>query len=48
MTSWVNRIVLWLSRLNFWRVMALLAALVLLVFTLLGPSAPSLINIRRL
>ena len=36
-----------LKRLGFWRMMALLGALLLLWFVLQGPSDPTLVNIRR-
>ncbi len=47
MLRWLNDLMSGLARLGFWRVMAVVAALLLLAFTLMGPSDPSLVNAPR-
>ena len=48
MMLWPNRVVAWLKRMGFWRVMAVVVALLLLWFALRGGARdPSLMNIRR-
>jgi hypothetical protein len=46
-TLWPNRIIAWLKRIGFWRLLALLAALVVLLMALRGPDSPSILDIRR-
>ena len=47
MMLWPNRVIARLKRMGFWRVMALLIALMLLWFTFLGPTDPSLTYVPR-
>jgi len=46
MMLWPNRLVAMLKRLGFWRLVALLAALLLLIFALGGPRDPSVLHMR--